>query len=339
MGLKKGWPDKGHGPGYIKRGGMYYFNQTTIDRVPLDIIQKAVEQAYHLQQTDACRMPDRIHVPDRKNTLLVMPCFSDAFVAAKLVTVFPEAPESGFPVVNGMVILADNHTGQPLAILDGAALTARRTGAVGGLAVACLTPESVKTAGIIGTGVQGRSQAEFLLFNRRIKTLWLTDVNPTAAHDMARDIGHAHPHVTCRIAGSARQLMKDSQVVIAATTSAAPVFEADMSEVRGKTFISIGSFTPEMKEFPDAVIRGADAVYVDTLFAARESGDICRPLAEQIIPKDKIQAFSSVLERSLDTEERTVFFKSVGMALFDLTAAAAVYEWGSSENQGQVLTA
>lgn len=318
---------------------MYYFNRATIDRVPLEVVQKAVEQAYHLQQTNVCRMPDRIHVPDGKNTLLVMPCFSDVFVATKLVTVFPEAPESGLPVVNGMVILADNHTGQPLAILDGAALTARRTGAVGGLAVACLTPQSVKTAGIIGTGVQGRSQAEFLLFNRRIQTLWLWDVNQAASQAMARDIGHAHPHVACRIAESARQLMKDSQVVIAATTSSDPVFEADLSEIRGKTFISIGSFTPEMKEFPDAVIQGADAVYVDTLFAAKESGDICRPLADQVVPEDRIQAFSSVLEQPVDTEGHTFFFKSVGMALFDLTAAAAVYEWGISENQGQVLNA
>ncbi|MGM0393206.1 MAG: ornithine cyclodeaminase family protein [Thermodesulfobacteriota bacterium] len=318
---------------------MYYFNQTTIDRVPLEIIQKAVAQAYRLQQTDACHMPDRIHVCDQKNTLLLMPCFSDAFVATKLVTVFPEAPESGLPVVNGMVILADNHTGQPLAILDGAALTARRTGAVGGLAIACLTPESVKTAGIIGTGVQGRSQADFLLFNRQIQTLWLWDVNPAAAHNMARDIERVHPHVTCRTATSARQLMTDSQVVIAATTSCDPVFEADISEIREKTFISIGSFTPKMKEFPDAVIQGADAVYVDTMFAVEESGDICRPLADQLVPKDRIQAFSSVLERCVDTEERTFFFKSVGMALFDLTAAAAVYEWGISENQGQLLNA
>ncbi len=318
---------------------MYYFNQTAIDRVPLEIIQKAVAQAYRLQQTDACHMPDRIHVCDQKNTLLLMPCFSDAFVATKLVTVFPEAPESGLPVVNGMVILADNHTGQPLAILDGAALTARRTGAVGGLAVACLTPESVKTAGIIGTGVQGRSQADFLLFNRQIKTLWLADLNLAAAQKMARDIERAHPDVTCRIAESARHLVTDSQVVIAATTSCDPVFEADVSEIREKTFISIGSFTPQMKEFPDAVIQGADAVYVDTMLAIEESGDICRPLADQVVPKDRIQAFSSVIERCVDTEKRTFFFKSVGMALFDLTVAAAVYEWGISENQGQLLKA
>ena len=316
---------------------MRYFNQKTIDRVPLDIIQKAVEKAYQIQRTGTCDMPDRIHVSHQGNMLLLMPCFTDAYVATKLVTVSPQAPESGLPVVNGMVILAGSHTGQPLALLDGAALTARRTGAVGGLAVSCLSPETVHTAGIIGAGVQGRSQAEFLLFNRKIKTLWVADSKRSAAENMVRDIEYIYPQVTCKVAESARQLMMDSQVVIAATTSPEPVFEATVSDIKGRTFISIGSFTPEMKEFPDAVIKGADAVYVDTLFAAEESGDICQPLTGQVVTKDKIHPFTSVLQHPVDISGSTVFFKSVGMALFDLTVAAAVFEWGNKENQGQLL--
>ncbi|MCF8087370.1 MAG: ornithine cyclodeaminase family protein [Desulfotignum sp.] len=317
---------------------MRFFNQETIDRVPYDVIQKAVEQAYLLQSDQKFHMPDRIHVPQKENTLLVMPCFGEAYMATKLVTVFPKAPETGFPVVNGMVILADNHTGQPLAILDGAALTSRRTGAVGGLATACLSPESVHTAGIIGAGVQGRSQAAFLLFNRQIDTLWVWDVNQAAADNMALEIQDAWPEVMCRVAKSARDLVTRSQVVIAATTSTKPVFDADVSEILGKTFISIGSFTPQMKEFPDAVIKGADTVYVDTMFAAEESGDICQPLENQVVSRENIVAFASVVQQPVEPSTTTVFFKSVGMALFDLTVAAAVLEWGIQKNQGQPLT-
>ena len=317
---------------------MRFFNQETIDRVPYDVIQKAVEQAYLMQSAQKFLMPDRIHVPQKENTLLVMPCFGDAYMATKLVTVFPKAPESGFPVVNGMVILADNHTGQPLAILDGAALTARRTGAVGGLATACLSPDSVHTAGVIGAGVQGRSQAAFLLFNRQIDTLWVWDVNPVAADNMTREIQDAWPEVMCRVAKSAHDLMTRSQVVIAATTSTKPVFDTDVSEILGKTFISIGSFTPQMKEFPDAVIKGADAVYVDTMFAIEESGDICQPLENKVVSREKILAFASVMEQPVESRTTTVFFKSVGMALFDLTVAAAVLEWGIQKNQGQTMT-
>lgn len=317
---------------------MRFFNQETIDRIPYEVIQKAVEQAYLMQMDQKFHMPDRIHVPREENTLLLMPCFGDAYMATKLVTVFPKAPETGFPVVNGLVILADNHTGQPLVILDGAALTARRTGAVGGLAAACLSPDSVRTAGVIGAGVQGRSQAAFLLFNRQVDTLWVWDVNPAAADKMILEIQAAWPEVTCRVAKSAHDLMTRSQVVIAATTSTKPVFEAKISDVRGKTFISIGSFTPKMKEFPDAVIKGADAVYVDTLFAAEESGDLCQPLENKVVSREKILAFASVVQQPVDLREATVFFKSVGMALFDLTVAAAVLEWGIQENQGQTLS-
>jgi ornithine cyclodeaminase/alanine dehydrogenase-like protein (mu-crystallin family) len=317
---------------------MRFFNRETIDRIPYDIIQKAVKQAYLLQLTQKFHMPDRIHVSQKENTLLLMPCFGDAYMATKLVTVFPKASETGFPVVNGMVILADNHTGQPLAILDGAALTSRRTGAVGGLATACLSPESVRTAGVIGAGVQGRSQAAFLLFNRQIDTLWVSDVNRAAAENMVTEIHMTWPGISCRVAKSPRDLVNRSQVVIAATTSTQPVFEADPSDIQGKTFISIGSFTPQMKEFPDAVIKEADAVYVDTLFATEESGDLCQPLENKVVSREKILAFASVVQQPVDLSGATVFFKSVGMALFDLTVAAAVLEWGNQENQGQTLS-
>ncbi|MCF8112501.1 MAG: ornithine cyclodeaminase family protein [Desulfotignum sp.] len=316
---------------------MRFFNKQTIDSIPLGDMQKAVEHAYTMLLDNACHMPDRMHVPHGDNTLLLMPCFGKDHFATKLVTVFPKAARSGLPVVNGMVVLADNLTGQPLAIMDGAALTARRTGAVGGVAVDRLSLETVHTAGIIGAGIQGRSQADYLLFNRQVTTLWVADLDRKAAESMARDLEKTYPHVTCRVAKTARHLVDDSQVVIAATTSRQPVFEAEPADIKGKTFISIGSFTPQMKEFPDAVIAGADAVYVDTLFAAKESGDLCIPLANKVVTKNFIQPFAEVIRNPVETRNKTYFFKSVGMALFDLTAASAVFTWGKEKNLGQIL--
>lgn len=316
---------------------MLFISKRDIQKIDQKIIQNAIKNAYELVLNNSYTMPDRIHVENEQNTLLLMPCFSNDFFATKLVSVFPDATKYDQPVVNGVLVLADNKNGKPLAIMDGAALTAQRTGAVGGLGVALLTPENLETAGILGAGVQGLSQARYLLFNRGIKKLWIKDLSLASADNMAWSLKAEFPDVTYVTTDNSEDLVKDSQLIIAATTSRTPLFKDDPSLVKGKTFISIGSFRPDMKEFPDAVISTADHVYADTLFAARESGDICIPLKNKVVKPEKVEAFSGLITKPVDLENKTLFFKSVGMALFDLTVASAVYELAIKEKIGQVL--
>ncbi len=316
---------------------MIFINQKDMVQVGRAVVQNAVKDAYGLFLDQDFTMPDRIHVNDGANTLLFMPCFSRKYVATKLVSVFPGAPQLGQPSVNGVVILADNTTGQPLAVMDGAALTAERTGAVGGLGVDLLTDQNLETAGIIGAGVQGLSQARYLLFNRRIKTLWVTSLHKASARLMAATLEREFPEVSCVIPETNEALVAACDLVIAATTTCDPLFRDDADLVRDKTFISIGSFTPAMREFPDAVISNADHVYVDTPFAAKESGDIFIPLENRIISPEKITPFADLVQNPVAGKKKPCLFKSVGMALFDLAVAAAVYEQALKEKIGQHL--
>lgn len=316
---------------------MIFLNKYAIENIDHAIFQKAVEQAYRLVLSKRYNMPDRMHVADSQNTLLLMPCFAGKYFTTKLVSVFPEAYQHGQPAVNGMVVLCDNVSGQPLALTDGAALTAQRTGAVGGLAVSLLTPETVSTAGVLGAGVQGFSQARYLLFNRKIKTLYIYDLNQEAAKQMGKRLEKEFMDVEYVISDHPDYLVENSRVIIAATTSAKPLFNTTPDRIRGKTFISIGSFRPDMQEFPDIVINTCDDVFVDTLFAVKESGDIVIPLKNHMVKKDKIKEFAGLLENDTYNENKTVFFKSVGMALFDLAAAAAIYEEATEKHIGQTL--
>ena len=317
---------------------MLFLNRATISKVDASVIQDAVSSAYGRVLDQNFNMPDRMHVGDGENMLLLMPCFSQDYFATKLVSVFPGAAELGEPAVNGVVVLSDNRSGKPLAFMDGAALTAERTGAVGGLGVAHLTPLDLETAGIFGAGVQGFSQARYLLNNRKIKSLKIFDLYPEAAESMAGRLMEQYPEVSVQVADSAESLVAESQLIIAATTSHEPLFADDAELVRGKTFISIGSFRPDMKEFPDAVIKGADRVYADTPFAAKESGDLSIPLERGVVPADKIQPFAQLLKRSLPVQAgETLFFKSVGMALFDLTTAEKIFKDCLKNNWGQTL--
>ena len=316
---------------------MLFLNKYEIQKMDQNTIQTAVEQAYRLVLSQNYNMPDRMHVADKQNTLLLMPCFSEKFFATKLVSVFPEAQQHGQPAVNGVMVFSDNVSGQPLAIMDGAAITAQRTGAVGGLGVKLLTSEAVRTAGVLGAGVQGLSQVRYLLFNRKIKTLYVCDLHKESAISMSRTLKKEYPNVEYVITEHSNQLVENSSVIIAATTSSKPLFESTSDVVMGKTFISIGSFRPDMKEFPDTVIENADDIFVDTMFAAKESGDIAIPLKDHVVTMDKIKEFAGLLERNTYPESRTVFFKSVGMALFDLTVASAIYQLAVENHIGQTL--
>ncbi len=316
---------------------MLFLNKATIATMDQNLIQTAVEKAYRLVLSKKFNMPDRMHVQDQENMLLLMPCFSEKFFSTKLVSVFPEAHRHGQPAVNGVMVLSDNVSGRPLAVMDGAAVTAQRTGAVGGLAVNLLAPEVLSTAGIFGAGVQGLSQARYLLFNREIKTLYIYDLYKESARSMVTALQKEHPNVEYKIANDSEQLVENSRVIIAATTSRTPLFDLPADGVTGKVFISIGSFRPDMQEFPNTVAKTADEIFVDTLFAAKESGDLVVPLQDHAIQMEKIQEFARLFEKNTMTEGRTIFFKSVGMALFDLAVASAVYELAVNNSMGQVL--
>lgn len=321
---------------------MLFLNKTDLSQLDRTLIQEAVRRVYTLMMDNEYTMPDRMHVKEGDNTLLLMPCFSGPYFATKLVSVFPGAPEKGMPAVNGVMVLNDNTTGRPLAIMDGAAVTAERTGAVGGQGVALLTRPDTERAGVFGAGVQGCSQTRYLILNREIKDVVVYDLYKESADRMIRSLSQEFPQVRFSRAASAESLVEQAQVIIGATTTKTPLFENDPALVKGKTFISIGSFLPEMKEFPDAVIQGADHVYVDTPFAAKESGDICQPLDQGLVEQQKILPFaplvtSPVSLENADGRPKTLFFKSVGMALFDLCVAAAVYEAAIGQNLGTEL--
>ena len=319
---------------------MRYIGKKDIAKIDRSLILNAISHAYELLLDDNYTMPDRIHVQDGDNTLLLMPCFEDRYFATKLVSVFPGAPKLGAPAVNGIMTLADNKTGMPLAVMDGAALTAERTGAVGGLGVKFLTRENIETAGLIGAGVQGLAQVRYLLLNRRVKQVMVFNRSAETARAKVAILASEYPDVDFKVAQTADSLVKACDLVVGATTSKIPVFSNDPELVKGKTFISVGSFRPDMQEFPDAVIETANRIFVDTPFAAKESGDLSQPLERGLVKHSQLLSFAQLVRDPLTVEQKndpafnTLFFKSVGMALFDLTVASTIYEFALKNDLG-----
>ena len=283
--------------------------------------------SFKLLEVNKTFVPERMHVDLNGNTLLLMPAIMEGYFATKLLTVFPGNPAKGHPAIYATLLLNDDQTGKPLALLDGGAITALRTGAVSGLGIRYITPFETSTAGLIGAGEQGFYQLIFACMERPIRKVWIFDRSPEKIDALIAKLTPRLPCVHFRKAGSAEQLVEKSQLIITATTSQTPVLPDNPEMYEGKHVVAIGSFKPDFRELPDALYKKAEQVIVDSKVAIAESGDLIEPLKKSLIFRESIIPFSKIAAGKIQiSTNKTTIFKSVGIALFDLAAAKYVYE-------------
>ncbi len=302
-------------------------------------LMDAVEKAYDLYERKEFVMPLRPTLDLEGDTFMLMPCGTAATWGIKLLTITPKNPEAGRPMIEGLATLFDKTTGAPQAIMDGQALTFLRTGAVGGAAIRGLAPEKARILGVVGAGVQGLSQALCACTARNIEEVWIADLYETKAEEMRKKLTEELPKLKIHRASSSEEMLEHAEIVITTTTSRKPVLPEDPEKLRGKFYVGIGSYLPEMHEYPDSFFPLGDAFYMDTEHALDETGDLITPLEKGILPREKLRTFGSALREGTPPYAlgSTVLFKSVGMALFDLVVGAALYEGAIAKGLGQEL--
>lgn len=320
---------------------MLYLNAESLTKAASpDEIMDAIEKAYKIVDTDAYHMPQRIHLDYQGNTVLYMPCFLETLLGTKLLTLFPGNAAKGEPVINGLVLLNSLENGVPLALLDGGRLTALRTGAVGAVAVRHLAPQGAERAGLIGAGIQGFYQLLSASNARRLKQITVFDIDAAKAEDLCRRLSKELPDVHMQTAASNEELLRNSEIVITATPAEKPVLPDYGALLENKLFIGIGSYKPEMREFPESLYRLLDNVYVDTLHGLEETGDLITPLHNKWIQREQVIRFARFLgdgEGSNLSGKQTRLFKSVGMALFDMVVGELLYSNALAKQLGTEL--
>ena len=309
--------------------------------VSLNEVMDVIETALKLDQTGQVFMPPRSHIDYGGGTLLLMPCFTKQSFGTKLVTVFPENASKNAPAVTGVVVLNDAETGVPTALIDGRILTAIRTGAVGGVSIRHLASDDAKTLGVVGAGLQGYYQALCAMTARNIDDLFIYDLFEKNLNVFSEKVAEEFPEVKVHKAASTEELLEASDIVITTTTAKEPVLPNKKDLFAGKHFIGVGSFQPHVQEYPKAVFDACEQVFIDTEHALEETGDLIIPLKEGWVSRDQIITMGSLLVNGLDTTElkkKTTFFKSVGMAAFDLLASQLVYEKAKAKGLGYEFT-
>jgi len=297
-------------------------------------VLEVIEEAFTIFQEGNFDMPDRMHAHYNNITLLLMPCFTSQYFGTKLVSVNPQNQAVGKPSIYGNMILNDSETGEPLALLNGAALTAVRTGAVGATGMKYISKESSESVGIIGTGTQGFTQALFACAVRPIKKINVFDLDDKKLTEFINKLQKKLPEIEFNGMNSSEELVKKSDIIVCATSSENPVIPNDRNLLKDKCFIGIGSYKPNMREFPDALFSQITKVWVDTPFAATESGDIASPLENNLLQKNQVNTISNLVANKQYDQAGTTFFKSVGMALFDVVVAEYLYKKAIKENIG-----
>jgi ornithine cyclodeaminase/alanine dehydrogenase-like protein (mu-crystallin family) len=292
--------------------------------VPIRDVMDAVAVAFRDVAAGRDRSPIRSRVELPGGDLLLMPGIREGATGAtvKLVTVMRDNPAHGLPSVQALVVWLDAATGRARALLDGAAVTALRTGAASGVATGLLARPDASTLAMLGTGAQAEWQVRAVLAARPIRRVVVHSPTPDHRQRFAERMAQA-TEVEVTVASSAQEALAEADVVCCATTSATPVFDA--AWLRGGTHVNgIGAFRLDMMELPPQLFARASLVAVDALPAAlAEAGDLVAALERDLLPADAVVELGSVAAdyaAARDPAAITVF-KSVGLAIQDVAAA------------------
>lgn len=313
-------------------------NDQVGELLSLHQIITAVEEAIIAYEENSAIIPQRMHMDRGHDTLLCMPSWDTNSFGTKLVAVAPGNASKNLPVTSGAMLLNDGITGIPLALINASKLTALRTGAVGAIGIKCITPQNETSIGLVGCGVQGMHQILFTCSVRPIKTVYYFSPSMTKLPEMTSLMNTHHPNVKLIPCADTEELLRMTNTIIAATTSAMPVLPNEESKLKGKHLVSIGSYKPSMQELPDAVYKLARELCIDSNFARTEVGDIINPVNNKLISPENVFTIGKLLrgQRKIDVKKTTVF-KSAGMALFDLYVAQSMYEEALKRNIGTLV--
>lgn len=212
-------------------------------------------------------IPERIalNIVNKKGTMLFMPGYlpKNKALGIKIIGVFPENHLYGIPTISGLIVLNDANTGEVISIIEAQYITCLRTGATSAVATDLLALKDVKEMGIIGAGIQGRSQIEGILEVRNIKNIKIYDSDEDKSIKLAEELNRLKGN-RCHFQSvrSSDESVANSEIIVTATTSKTPVFDGGLLK-EGTHINAIGSFKPLFRETDDQTIMKSK-IFVDS---------------------------------------------------------------------------
>ena len=305
----------------------------------MDEVIDAVGEAFAAYERGDAQMPAKSYVelPEYNGDFRSMPAYMDAgewdAAGIKWVNVHPDNPQKfDLPTVIGTMIYSDPENAVPLAIMDGAELTMKRTGAAAAVATDHLAIEEARSLGLVGAGVQSYSQLEAITEVRPIEEVVVSDLDESAIDAFVAEFENRFDVRGGSIAETAA-----CDVLSTVTPSTEPL--VSLADLGAHTHVNaMGADAAEKQELdPDILLDGK--LVIDDYDQTTHSGEISRPYSEGDIDDSDID--SAVGEIVVGdrpgrvSEDGISVFDSTGLAIQDVATAHVVYEHASEVGGGQ----
>ena len=315
-----------------------YLSRADIEALDFQMIDviAAVEEAFKELGAGKVEMPPKpgIH-PLHDAFIHAMPAYLPSLSAAgiKWVSGYPENFRQGLPYISGLIILNDPNTGLPISVMDATWITAKRTGAATALAAKYLARPDSKVLGIIGCGVQGRSNLEALDAVMKLEEVRAYDISPANLHRYVDEMT-AESGIAIKSVNSPREAVEGSDIIV----TAGPILKHPSPTIE-KSWAKVGVFACPV-DFdsywkPEAMLM-MDKFYTDDvqqLEYYRLTGYF------QNIPGVYAELGEVVAGRKAGREsaDERIMSMNLGLAIEDMAVAVKIYEEARRKGRGKEL--
>ena len=216
-----------------------------------------------------------------------------------------------------------------LAILEAEEIGRYRTAAVTALAINKLRTNNMHNLAIIGTGFQAQQQLKSVIAtNPDSEKIFIFSPNKNRRTKFVMDFRKLFSKQEFVNCDSMKDVLIDSDVIITATNSSSPVINYDYLKDQ-YLIIGMGAATPYYIEIDEKTIANCNLVIADDIDQAKlESGDLLNPVSKGLLQWEDVINFSDIFkpEFKLSYEKNKIFFKSLGIATWDVSIANDIYK-------------
>ena len=313
-------------------------SQRVDEHTPTAEVIEAVEAAFAAYERGTAQMPAKsyIHLDEYDGDFRAMPAYMDAgdwdAAGVKWVNVHPNNPdEYDLPTVMGTMIYSDPETALPLAIMDGTALTMKRTGATAAVATDHLAVTDATSLGIVGAGVQAYAQVEAITEVRPVREVVVSDPDRERVRAFVDRFGDEFAVEEGSVADAA-----SCDVLSTVTPVREPIVGRE--DLGDHTHVNaMGADAEGKQELADGVHLDARLV-IDDRAQTTHSGEINVPyragrLTDEDIDAELGEIVAGRADGRTDADGITVF-DSTGLAIQDVAAAHVAYRTAADRGAG-----